>query len=242
MLNKTGEPDSGIPAKYTDSILAWDKQVRLFAQYFLAHANLPQTSFTLLDIGCGTGAALRVIKEQYPRAALFGCDFHTANLEISKDLNGNYATFFKSDFYNINCNYDIIYISNVLEHLRDWKAALSKVLTHGKEVYILVPYREHINSLSPDLPETDQHVNSFNKKSFVFLNAGVFRIKLRVIRTPYAWGHPLRREFIYRIKAFLLRRKFEVQRELLVSIRHAECNRNMPFKSRFRALLEYLKI
>jgi SAM-dependent methyltransferase len=229
--------------KYSPDILSnWDRQVNLFAKYFLAHVNLPETPFSLLDFGCGTGSALRVIKNKCPKATLYGCDVDELHLQISREKNGDCATFFKSDFCSISDHYDIIYVSNVIEHIRDWKAVVVRLVSRSNQLYILVPYKEQIKPPSSDLAEIDQHVSKFDKQSFRFLFSKGLEIKQRVIRTPYAWGHPLLREYALRFKAFISKNKFDVQHELLVSITKREYVVNRPFKNRVNALIEQLKV
>ena len=228
-----------------DVLSAWDHQISLFAKYFLAHACLPQSPFKLLDFGCGTGSALREIKKVYPYSILYGCDIDEEHLAISKNINSEYGSFFKCNIVALKYSYEIIYISNVLEHVKDWKSVIQHLLSRCMRIYILVPYKELLKGNSSDIPNIDQHVYSFDERSFCCFQSKEVQIDQRIIRTPYAWGHPLRREVGLRIMAALRNDKFEAQRELLVALtnfRKASTLPCKPFYSRPKALLNRLRI
>lgn len=226
----------------------WDSQVRLFAKYFLAHVNLPKIKFSLLDVGCGTGSALSEIKKCYPLANLFGCDMAEEHVALSRKKNGEVAQFFQGTIESIDGFFDILYVSNVLEHVPDWKAALEHMIRHSNQVYVLVPYREEINRKPLSELTTDDHIHSFDEKSFLWLKNSS-DIQMRVIRTPYAWGHPLRREIILKIKSVFAGRHMNVQRELLVLINKKERvrgnlfqNKSAKLKPKLIAMLDYFVI
>jgi SAM-dependent methyltransferase len=177
-----------IPDKYR----LWNEQIELFAKYFLCNARLNiAIKFTLLDFGCGTGSALRLIKERFPESKLFGCDIEQSLINIAKEQFQKYAEFSVMDFFAINKKYDYIYVSNVLEHLEDWEEALNHLLNHAEAIYILVPFRELINSdITLSSGDTSIHRHSFNKESFYRFTQKPHEIyvKTRIIRTPWAWG------------------------------------------------------
>ena len=221
----------------------WNKQILLFAKYFTCHANLPSQPFTLLDVGCGTGAALRELRRHYPHAALFGCDFENEHVELARRMNGDYAHFFLADIRDVSGRYDIIYVSNILEHLKDWQPVLDRLITFCDRLYVLVPYREELSDHKSGAPNVD-HIVSFNKSSFDFLKSKEISAEMRVIRTPYAWGHPLKREIYFRTRALLKNEPFDVQRELLVSITNTNSSNEVlpikPFKSRLSFVSRFL--
>jgi SAM-dependent methyltransferase len=220
----------------------WDRQIRLFAHYFLAHAKLPQERFSLLDVGCGTGSALAAIKKIYPYAILYGCDINDEHLALAVYLNKEHGEFFKADIFQITNKYDVIYASNILEHLKNWNDAVGQLLNKCDQLFILVPYKEKIRMLNAALPEVDQHVSSFDKVSFQqFVLSKEFKVQMRVIRTPFAWGHPLWKEMRFRLGTLLGRREYDIERELLVAITRNDINRN-AFKSTLITFLNLLKL
>ena len=84
----------------------------------------------MLEIGCGIGILLSVIKEKYPHVSLEGIEPYKGGfdrLKATKDLMQRnieikYLRF--EDF--APKKYDIIYSINVFEHLSDWKLYLDK--------------------------------------------------------------------------------------------------------------------
>lgn len=229
--------------KYTqDILLSWDRQIKLFGMYFLSHVLLPDKRFTLLDVGCGTGSALQKIKQTYPNGVLYGCDLDPAHLNLARTMNGSCAEYYLSDIDSIQKNYDVIYISNVLEHIDDWQPKVLHLLCKCKNLFILVPYKEEIGPLDPELPKIDQHVSSFDKNSFLFLIQEGFKVNQRVIRTPYAWGHPLRRDVIFKLRSFILRVPYESRRELLIYISHPSSYSLSSFRNILTAWLLHLLV
>ncbi|HBE41183.1 MAG TPA: hypothetical protein DDW27_08270 [Bacteroidales bacterium] len=212
----------------------WDYQVELFARYFCAHARLPKDSkFTLLDVGCGTGSALRIIKTEYPQSDLYGCDIEPEHIRISEQLNGQYGKYFISDIENLKSYWDILYLSNVLEHLKDWRRMISQLLSNTNRLYILVPFRERITFLPEDNSDHSYHLNSFDTESFSYLENLDYLVEYRVITTPYAWGSGPVRNLFYKYSVF--GSPNEYRSELLVCITRRNALVTKPFHSRIKA-------
>jgi SAM-dependent methyltransferase len=209
--------------------IIWNRQIELFAKYFLIHVRLPnKDQFTLLDVGCGTGTALKIIGSKYPNAQLSGCDLEAENIAISKQFNGKYGYFFVSDIESLNEHWDIIYLSNVLEHLYEWKEKLDNLLEKTNRLYLLVPYQERITSLPKNKFDHSFHINSFGKHSFDYLKTKGYKVNQRIITTPYAWGSSPLRSLLEKYK--LDRNKNEYKSEFLVCITREQILMSKPFK------------
>jgi SAM-dependent methyltransferase len=195
----------------------WDRQIRLFAAFFLRHANLPAGPFTLLDVGCGTGSAAAAIKRRHPEAAVSGCDVSAEVVELARGMNGRHAAFFRAGAGEVTGRYDVLYLSNILEHLEDWPAVVDRLLGLCGRMYVLVPYREPLPAARSGIPYHD-HVVSFDRDSFSHLQRGPCTVEQRVIRTPNAWGHTLRRETALRVRSLVSGEPVERRRELLVAV------------------------
>lgn len=209
----------------SESVRAWDRQIRLFARYFLAHVDLPVSEpFILLDVGCGTGSALSEIKARRPLATLYGCDIEELHVQISRRLNGDAAEFFQSDIASVSGTYNYIYVSNLLEHVSGWQEALMHLCTLARYVFVLVPYREDLAEQKSSGVEHVDHVNSYDHQSFDFLISQGFAVRKRVIRTAYAWGPPLHCEWVAMVKGALSGRRYKLQREILVEISRLHSN------------------
>lgn len=212
--------------------IVWDRQIELFAKYFLVHAKLPENkTFNLLDVGCGTGTALRIIKYRYPQAELSGCDLEPKHIEICKQLNGQYGNFFVSDIESLDAQWDIIYLSNVLEHLYNWEEQLEQLLSYSQRLYLLIPYKEKITYLPFDKHDNSFHINSFENNSFNYLKEKGYKINIREITTPYAWGSSPIRSLLEKYN--IGRSKHEYKSELLVCITH----KNNPLPKPFFTLM-----
>lgn len=232
---KIGQCPPEIVAKYGEGVNSWDAQIRLFARYFLRHARLPKEQFTLLDVGCGTGSALSEIHQRYPNAQLSGCDLESAHVEISSTMNGEIATFFQGDVATLNVEADIFYVSNVLEHVPEWPKVATDLLTRCKRLYVMVPYRETVKGEQLCSEMGLEHRNYFTENSFDFLKAKDIDLEWRVLRTPYAWGHPLIREYRLRALQWFRGERFDLQRQLLISITKSD----YVFSGMFRELAPF---
>lgn len=201
----------------------WDKQIRLFAGYFLAHVRLPTTApFKLLDVGCGTGSALAEIRKRYPRAVLQGCDILEHVVELAAAINSDAGSFFASDILSLRGNFDCIYVSNVLEHIQEWKDCLDHLCALSPQVVVMVPFKEDLSFQKPSGLERVDHVTSFNERSMAAYATAGYRVEQRVIRTPFAWGGPRRRELIFRFRKYLRGEHYEDRREILYLISRSE--------------------
>ncbi|HEY4512259.1 MAG TPA: class I SAM-dependent methyltransferase [Candidatus Paceibacterota bacterium] len=103
----------------------------------------PDTSVKrLLDFGCGNGAYLERMRKLHPSWKLFGFDNSEFALKETKAKgfevwSGDLITTEIPDGY-----FDIVYLSHVIEHLNDPKAALKKIfniLKPGGKIIIITP-------------------------------------------------------------------------------------------------------
>lgn len=131
---------------------------------------------TMLDAGCGTGHFIAAMARRFTDIKLYGADFSTEGLAVSKKTAPS-AEFFMLDLYQLPENhdkYDIVVCSEVLEHLLYPDKALEnlKQLTaDGGKLLLTVPngridrYGGHINFWSPESWKVfvEQNCSSFGK-------------------------------------------------------------------------------
>ncbi|SDH18033.1 class I SAM-dependent methyltransferase [Chitinophaga filiformis] len=143
---------------------AGENQTKIFAYEIVKRLKM-NTGFqgTILDFGCALGDAIPIYKKHYPKARFIGIDFSTAAIDICIQKFGDIATFMARDVDSIP-SVDVIIMSNVLEHLPNDKAVVEKLLSKCKDLYIAVPYDEQ-------QPLHEEHVNSYNRNTFDYLNA-----------------------------------------------------------------------
>ena len=168
---------------------SWDAaggqgQTRSFAEFFHERITIPYLHFSMLDVGCALGDAMPIWHANYPYAELSGCDVSEVAIERCTHAYGNMASFFTAGIDNIDGFWDIIYCSNVLEHLDDPVSAARILLGHCSELYVMTPYREYI------LESAVEHKYSLSKHSFdALLNTGhTISIESLTLRCPGPWG------------------------------------------------------
>lgn len=175
------------------------RQTRIFAEQFTKRfAMRRDSSFSLLDVGCALGDALRHFAETYPNAALHGIDFSRTAVERCRAQLGGKAAVAVGDIEGVLGRYDVIYCSNTLEHFADYEAKARRLISHCARLCVLVPYQE-MRDGRPLVPDPEQHHQvTFHRRSFDFLitEGGARRITTAVFSCPGAWGWPLRKRII----------------------------------------------
>lgn len=112
------------------------------------------------DIGCGTGNLLLKISEKYSPASITGTEINESAIKIAE------MTIANADIYNDNLleprikrTFDVIFCTEVLEHLLDADKALSNLIARTNEQgfdIVTVPngrtdtFKGHINYWSPE--------------------------------------------------------------------------------------------
>jgi len=145
---------------------------------------LPRSPKRILEIGCGRGNTLAWLKERYPEAETVGVEYwegaktqleRNADTAIIADLEQELPAALTGQF-------DLILALDVLEHLREPTAVLSRVLAHlapGGRVIVSLPNISHI-SVSRAL---------LFKRQFRFTDAGIMdRTHLRWFTEENAVG------------------------------------------------------
>jgi SAM-dependent methyltransferase len=134
-------------------------QTMAFARSIVRRMNLtPDFSGTIVDFGCGTGDAMPVYAEAFPKAKLIGLDFSTVAIDLCKKGYSNLADFVCGDF-TATPDADIIIASNIFEHLSNDLNIAEYLKRKCRILYIVVPYKEELN-------DSSEHINTYDKTSF----------------------------------------------------------------------------
>jgi len=107
-----------------------------------------------LDVGCGTGSDTRYIKDNFPNADVFGCDFSQTAIDYCKQKNDNISYYQHAELDKLyQKNYfDMILMSHLIEHINNPTELIKKSQGILKEDGTLVlvipinddPWKEHL--------------------------------------------------------------------------------------------------
>ena len=141
--------------------------------------QLFHSSFSILEVGCGTGELSKFLKEKYNKKTL-GTDFSEFAIKFANEHYADDVLKFKQlDLLNDNFeeNYDIAICSNTLEHFTNPYILLDKILQHSPICVVLVPYNQPCTD-GREFEGGAGHVFQFNEKSFErynILNSFMFK-------------------------------------------------------------------
>ncbi len=122
----------------------------------------------LLDVGCGKGYLLTLIKRDLPAIDLTACD--VVNVLMDGGIKFNKGSITSLPF--IDNQFDICLCSHTLEHILDLKKAVSELLRiTSRKIIVVVPrQRQYYYTL-------DEHVNFFFSKEPLIALFGLSRFK-----------------------------------------------------------------
>lgn len=122
---------------YAEKFGDWPSQALL-----LQHLELAEDA-TLVDVGCGTGAFLRLAKERHPAVTAIGVDGTKAMLALARAQTDTDAVrLVDADAGALpldDASADVVVFLNTLHHVHDPKAAMceaARVLRPGGRVYV----------------------------------------------------------------------------------------------------------
>jgi SAM-dependent methyltransferase len=168
------------------------EQTRSFAEAFTRVVEIERSRrLTILDVGCALGKAVKHFSTVFPNASLHGVDFSLTAIERCRAELGHLATFEVCDLDGIRGQYDLIYVSNVLEHFADCDVRARRLAHHCGRLCILVPYNELKDgrALSPD--PCEHHQATFGDSSFDLLVTEGLACSVAIYifssEVPHAW-------------------------------------------------------
>lgn len=74
---------------------------------------------TILDVGCGTGSVLQILKRAYPHEIIVGMDLFSESLHYARRRTGCALVRADARFLPFSAQFDLIMLVDVLEHLLD---------------------------------------------------------------------------------------------------------------------------
>lgn len=127
-----------------ESDVAYKRRVRRMVDYLDV-----QPGQTVLDCGTGMGFYLKVLSELYPTCRLYGIDYEEKVLRTAQGHLAHRAVVTRGDIHHLGFaaeSFDRVVMSEVLEHLRDDRAALRevwRVMKPGAVLAMTVPHRHY---------------------------------------------------------------------------------------------------
>ena len=95
--------------------------------------------FSILDVGCGTGNLLSLLRKRFPNAVIYGLDFSTDMLEIAQSKHIERINYVNADLFNIKEStlpfFDVIISSyvfhnfHIIDEHKDAMAVLNQMLS-----------------------------------------------------------------------------------------------------------------
>lgn len=104
----------------------------------------PEIIQSILDVGCGEGSKTMLLSKKFFNAHVTGIDFTQSGIESANSRLDKYTN---CSFLCVDANnsriwqeqYDMIFCSEVLEHVTDWKELVDKFTDNAKK-YILLTF------------------------------------------------------------------------------------------------------
>lgn len=157
-----------------------EKQTLFFVSLFVRNCpfnlkeELTNSNYDFCDIGCAFGEGTEYLYRTFG-SNVTGIDFSESAIKEAS-IRFPYLQFIKCDLENLPQNYDVIFCSNVLEHLVAPHDKLKKLCSYAnKYVILLVPYEDDSDEIS--------HINRFDSKLFEWHIPGFEITAQKIINT-----------------------------------------------------------
>ena len=150
----------------------------------------------IIDIGCGSGFVIHTIQDAAAASVqLHGLDNDEESLTFARKLNPG-AFFSKGDIYHLDIadsSYDLVLCLEVLEHLADYRKALSEIKRMSRAYCLISVPQEPYFRITELLRgkylsrfgNHPGHLNNWSSKAFRRLLEEYFTIKS--FKTPFPW-------------------------------------------------------
>lgn len=177
--------------KYAWTFVSGPFQTLLFATSAFANSKIKDLKInSVLDYGCGTGDSSIIFKIFFEKAKIYLYDLSDSG---AKSGLVKYSRFIDVYSYKKKIKYDLVYSSNVIEHVSDVKIILESMIKLTKK-YILIqcPWKEfhplNYKKISPKNPH-GEHVHTidiqFLKKNLFIYKNFLWSYKVGIV--PMAW-------------------------------------------------------
>lgn len=155
-----------------DRIAFFEEVVALCDQY-----DIPLDGRRVADIGSGTGYLLRLAGQRAPGSELHGYDTFSEMLELARELCPQ-GLFEAASVYSVDEQFDVVFCTEMLEHMVDPEEALkrlSRATEEGGTLILTVPDGRRDRGQAGEMREDGSsywgHINFWSPESWpIFLN------------------------------------------------------------------------
>jgi SAM-dependent methyltransferase len=131
-------------ARFREGYMAdWPEPKKRRVVEIIGSQDLPPTP-SVLDFGCGQGAFMAALKNQYPDWQIAGCEISTVALDLNRERLPN-LTFYSAAQLG-EAQFDLVYSHHVLEHVYDLDevvAQMAQLVRPGGLVLNVLPCGDH---------------------------------------------------------------------------------------------------
>lgn len=161
------------------------RYARSISQYNYIKKTCGVIGETVLEIGAGDGVLLSLFK---PNHSLYATEYNSKYKEKAKKIHR--INFIEEEFNKINGKFDMIVMSHVLEHLLDFKGALThanSLLNDGGYLFIELPNSPKPTEIKPNELQiylNTEHIHNFNCKNLLMSIPNNFEL-IKINRFSY---------------------------------------------------------
>jgi O-antigen biosynthesis protein len=120
--------------------------------------DLKTNEVLICDAGCAEGQGTNLFKKQFPKIRIEGIDFSEVAINKAKEMYPE-LSFKKDDIYQLENDYEVIFVSNVLEHFEEPFTLIKNLLNKAQQhLIIMVPFQE--------VERLKEHFFTFDYKNF----------------------------------------------------------------------------
>lgn len=121
-------------------------------------ADIATRKLNVCDAGCALGDGTHLLAQAWPGCSFVGIDFSESAVARAKTLYPQYE-FLRGDIGGLTGRYDVLFVSNTLEHFHDPHSIITHMLSRTNDyLIIMVPFQDDSNE-----PE---HHYRFDKSDF----------------------------------------------------------------------------
>lgn len=130
---------------------------------------------TILEVGCGTGDLIGRFPTDIPESNRFGVDISNKNIEFAKrkypEINFCVGTIYNLIFSKIKKDFDLIILSDILEHVKNDLELLIKSSEHAQFIVVNIPLEKCYSTRKRQYGVTDiaGHLRAYNLKDALSL-------------------------------------------------------------------------